>query len=269
MRETERASVGVNPRIPSVARIYDYFLEGKDNFAADRAAGDQIIAMVPGIRQVARENRAFIGRAVRALSALGIHQFLDIGTGLPTRENVHEIALAARSDATVVYVDNDPIVLAHARALLADNVATVVLEGDLRAPEAIVDGAAAHLDFGEPVAVLLAAILHFVSDDEETYRIVETLLDRLAPGGALVVSHAGPAGLSPQAIAETSAVYAKTATGSITMRGLSQVGRYFQGTALLEPGVVPVHIWRPEPNQIELDIDHDLPGGLCGVGIVR
>ena len=225
--------------------------------------------MVPGIRQVARENRAFIGRAVRALSALGIHQFLDIGTGLPTRENVHEIALAARSDATVVYVDNDPIVLAHARALLADNVATVVLEGDLRAPEAIVDGAAAHLDFGEPVAVLLAAILHFVPDDEETYRIVETLLDRLAPGGALVVSHAGPAGLSPQAIAETSAVYAKTATGSITMRGLSQVGRYFQGTALLEPGVVPVHIWRPEPNQIELDIDHDLPGGLCGVGIVR
>src|SRR5437868_12949919 len=189
MSTIEQAPVGVDPSVPSTARIYDYLLGGKDNFASDRAAAEAVLNMLPESRQMAKDNRAFLGRAVRHLAESGITQYLDIGAGLPTQENVHQIALAANPDAQIVYVDNDPIVLVHARALLADNPNTHVLEGDLHDPKAILEAATALLDFTKPIAVILAAILHFFPDDDETYRVVGDLRARLAPGSALAISH--------------------------------------------------------------------------------
>src|SRR5437868_6579533 len=226
MSETEQAPAGVNPTVPSVARIYDYYLDGKDNFAADRAIGDRIMSMLPEIREMAKDNRAFLGRAVRHLAESGITQFLDIGAGLPTQENVHQVALAANPDAQIVYVDNDPIVLVHARALLADNPSTTVLEGDLNDPKAIIEAATALLDFTKPVAVILAAILHFLPDDDETYRIVDDLRARLAPGSALAISHIYAGDDDPGVVQEGESEYGKTATGSITARKLAEITRY-------------------------------------------
>ncbi|MEU6999094.1 SAM-dependent methyltransferase [Nonomuraea sp. NPDC046570] len=266
MSDTERAPAGIDPTIPSVARIYDYYLGGKDNFAADRAAADKIIKLVPNSREVARDNRDFLGRAVRYLAGSGIRQFLDIGTGLPTQENVHEVALAAAPDSRVVYVDNDPIVLTHARALLADNASTIVVNGDMHEPDAIIEAAAGHLDFAEPVAVLLVAVLHFLPDDEETYRIVEGIRARLAPGSALVVSHVYAGDHTAETIKEGAAVYARTATGSLTGRGPEQVARYFEGLRILEPGIVPVEAWRPDYDEVKVDLVK--PGILCAIGEV-
>src|SRR5437868_15508908 len=181
MSTIEQAPVGVDPSVPSTARIYDYLLGGKDNFASERAAAEAVLNMLPESRQMAKDNRAFLGRAVRHLAESGITQYLDIGAGLPTQENVHQVALAANPDARIVYVDNDPTVLVHARALLADNPNTTVLEGDLNDPKAIIEAATALLDFTKPVAVILAAILHFIPDTDETYRIVDDLRARLAP----------------------------------------------------------------------------------------
>src|SRR5437868_9175230 len=166
MSETERALPGIDPKTPSVARIYDYYLGGKDNYASDREAAEQILTMMPDGRRIARENRGFLGRAVQHLAESGITQFLDIGAGLATQENVHQVALAANPDAKIVYVDHDPIVLIHARALLADNPSTTVLEGDLHDPKAILDAAAQHLDLTKPDADILPAILHFIPDDD-------------------------------------------------------------------------------------------------------
>ena len=267
MSETEQAPVGVDPTIPSVARIYDYYLEGKDNFASDRAVGDRILSMVPEMRQLARDNRAFLGRAVRHLAASGITQFLDIGTGLPTQENVHQVALAANPDAKIVYVDNDPIVLVHARALLADNPNTTVLAGDLHDPKAILDAAAEHLDFTKPVAVILAAILHFIPDDDETYRIVGDLRARLAPGSILAISHIYAGGYDPDVVQEGESEYGKTATGSVTIRNLAEISRYAEGLTLLEPGIAPADAWRPEHDEVEIDLVK--PSCLCMVGTVE
>jgi len=179
---------------PHAARMYDYFLGGKNNFAADRETADKVIAAMPGVRTGPRENRAFLGRAVRYLTAeAGIRQFLDIGTGLPTTNSVHEVAQEAAPASRVVYVDNDPLVLSHAQALLTSSAAgrTAYIHADLRAPAEILSSPVVNsvLDFGQPVALILAAVLHFVPDQDHPADIVATLLAALAPGSYLVASH--------------------------------------------------------------------------------
>ncbi len=235
--------------VAHVARVYNYWLGGKDNFTADRVAGDAAIAVYPGIRLSARANRAFLARAVRYLAVTeGVRQFLDIGTGLPTANNTHEVAQAAAPDSRIVYVDNDPLVLAHARALLTSSPegATAYLDADLRDTEKILAQAAATLDFSQPVAIMLIAILHYVPDAEEAREIVARLLGAVRPGSFLVISHAG-SDLFPDAIA----VFEKSLNEHLpedrhVARPRDIAGQFFDGTELVTPGVVRVSEWRPE-----------------------
>ncbi|GII56805.1 hypothetical protein Pth03_51940 [Planotetraspora thailandica] len=266
----EQAPVGVDPAVPSVARIYDYLLGGKDNFASDRAAADKLIELTPNVREGVQANRRFLSRAVRLLTGLGIRQFLDIGAGLPTQENVHQVALREVPDSKIAYIDNDPIVLSHGRALLADNPQTVVLDGDLRDPDAIVNDPRllAHIDFDRPVGLLLVAVLHFVPDDELAERAMRTLRDRLAPGSALVISHLSFGDLDDGRLKEGREIYSRTSAGSATPRPRAGILRFFDGFELLEPGLVSTGEWRPEADDPKLE---KLPGidGFCGVGLLR
>ncbi len=259
----------VDPGTPSVARMYDYYLGGKDNFAADREAAEKIISILPNAREVARTNRAFLVRAVRHLARSGIRQFLDIGTGLPTQENVHQVAQAEAPESRVVYVDNDPIVLAHARALLADNPRSIVIDGDMRKPESILDhpGVLTHLDFTRPVALIMLAVLHFVTDDAEAARVVGAFREPLAPGSHLVVSHITQGDLDEDAVRRGRDVYTATTAGGIVPRTAAQVRCFLDGLHVLEPGVVPLDRWRPETVEFEWN---GMPGGdiLGGVGLV-
>jgi hypothetical protein len=266
MNEQEKAPAGIDPKTPSVARMYDYYLGGKDNFASDRDAAEKVINVLPNVRHVARENRAFLGRAVRFLAERGIHQFIDIGTGLPTRENVHQVALDTAPGSRIVYVDNDPIVLVHARALLSDNPLTRVMEGDLNDPKAIIEHpeVRAHIDFGKPLAIILCAILHFVGDDEDASGIVAHLRDTLPPGGALLLSHGFKGELSDETLARTEDIYAAT-RGALKVRDRDTISSYFSGLELVEPGLVHVGSWRPDH---DLEEDPSAPGVLGGVGLV-
>jgi SAM-dependent methyltransferase len=234
--------------VAHVARVYNYWLDGKDNFTADRVAGDAAIAVYPGIRLSARANRAFLERAVRYLAVTeGIRQFLDIGTGLPTANNTHEVAQAAAPDSRIVYVDNDPLVLAHARALLTSSPegATAYLDADLRDTEKILAQAAATLDFSQPVAIMLIAILHYIPDLEEAREIVARLLGAVRPGSFLVISHAG-SDLFPDEIAAFEKSLNEHLPGDRHMaRPRDVVGQFFDGTELVAPGVVRVSQWRP------------------------
>jgi SAM-dependent methyltransferase len=272
MGDNERAPAGVDPTVPSVARMYDFYLGGKDNFRADREAAEQVLSVVPGVRDMARENRGFLVRAVRELAQRGVRQFLDIGAGLPTQQNVHQVALEAAPDSRIVYVDNDPIVLVHARALLADNDRTVVVEGDLLDPEGILRHPAvgAHLDFSQPMALLLVSVLHFVPGYDDALRIVRRLREALVPGGHLVLTH-GYVGDSPVDVqSEVGGVYARTKSGS-TPRTFDQIAAFFDGLDLLEPGLVPPEAWRPEWDDPDDPMVPDLvkAGLLAAVGEVR
>jgi SAM-dependent methyltransferase len=242
-----RPVVGVfDPGTPNPARIYDYLLDGKDHFPADRAAAEQLLALVPEARAGARENRAFLGRAVRYLAAeAGVRQFLDIGTGIPSQGNVHEVAHQVAPDARVLYVDNDPVVHVHANALLAEPTTAAIL-GDLRQPYQITRHPRTRklLDFTKPVAVLLVAVLHFVTDDEDPPGIVAYLRDVLAPGSFLVISHA-TGDFRPQVAEEVSAVYDK-ASAPLVLRSRAQVAVLFGGYDLLPPGLVQPAAWRPD-----------------------
>jgi S-adenosyl methyltransferase len=232
------------------ARVYDYWLGGKDNFAADREAAERVLAVTPGLRFRVRANRAFLARAVRYLVAeAGIRQFLDIGTGIPTANNTHEVAQATAPECRIVYVDNDPIVLAHARALLTSNPqgATAYLEADLRNTQAILDAAAATLDFSRPVALMLLGILHLVSDAEDPYAIVARLLAALPSGSYLAISH--PASDINAGQAEAQRRYNERVSTPQTLRTHAEVSRFFEGLSLVPPGVVYVHTWRPEPGE--------------------
>jgi hypothetical protein len=241
------ASDAVDTTVAHQARIYDYWLGGKDNFAADREAGDQAIAAYPAILRGVRAQRAFLARAVRYLAiAAGVRQFLDVGTGIPTANNTHEVALAAAPDARVVYVDNDPMVLAHARALLTGlrEDSTAYLDADLREPDKILAGAAGLLDFGQPVALLLIGILQLIPDADDPHTIVAHLTDALPPGSWLAVYH--PASdIDQQQVAEAvRRVNARTA-GTTTLRTHAEITRFFDGLRLLEPGLVQVQRWQP------------------------
>jgi hypothetical protein len=235
--------------VPHPARVYDYWLGGKDNYAADREAAEAAIAVNPFIIPGVRTNREFLGRAVRYLAdEPGIRQFLDIGTGIPSADNTHEVAQAATPRARVVYVDNDPIVLLHARELLTstDEGATAYIQADLHDRGHIVEEAAATLDFSQPVAVMLLAILQFISDDADPYAIVAGLMDLVQPGSYLVISH--PASdIQAEAMARMARGLNERQRGNeqVRFRAEAEVLRFFDGLDLVEPGLVQPYHWRP------------------------
>jgi len=237
----------VDTTVAHISRVYDYWLGGKDNFAVDRIAAERVIAAYPDIVRSARGNRAFLGRAVRYLvDKAGVRQFLDIGTGLPAANNTHEVAQSAAPECRVVYVDNDPVVLSHAKALLASGPdgATAYIDADLRDPETILAAAAEVLDFSRPVAVMLVAILQHLSDQDEPYGIVARLVATMPSGSYLALSH--PArDIEAAAMAEIANRMNKLVAEKVTFRTHAEVLRFFDGLQLVEPGLVPVPQWRP------------------------
>jgi hypothetical protein len=243
--------------VPNVARMYNALLGGKDHFEADRVAVGKILEIEPGSAVAARSNRDFLRRAVRFLAAeAGIRQFLDIGSGLPTADNVHEVAQSAAPESRVVYVDNDPIVLSHAHALLVSSPEgrCAYADCDLRDTQDVVSQAAQTLDFAEPVAVLLIAILHFISDKDDPWDIVRRLMAAVPPGSYLVVSHATPEDFKDAASKEKlNEVYAQTASGGVTPRPLPEITDFFSGLELADPGVAGISAWRPV---VERAADH-------------
>ncbi len=260
----DTGSVGKTLRtdLPHPARMYDYYLGGKDNFPADREAAELAIAAFPNARVAARENRAFMTRATRYLATqAGIGQFLDIGTGIPASPNLHEVAQSIVSDAQVVYADNDPIVLTHARALLTSTPQgqTAYLDADIRDPAAILDSPELRetLDLARPVALSLVAIFHFVFDEEDPHAIVRRLVEALPSGSYLVLTH-GTADFDPDAEA-FAAAYRKRGL-PFQLRTHTQVERMFDGLELVEPGLLLAHRWRP-------DDDRSIPLRDAQVGI--
>ena len=231
------------------ARVYDYWLGGKDNFAADRAAAESVIAARPTIVRDVRENRAFMRRAVAYLAAeAGMRQFLDIGTGIPTSPNLHEVAQDIVPETRVVYADNDPIVLSHARALLTSSPqgATAYIDADLRDPGTILKEAARTLDFARPIAVVLVGILFLISDGDDPYGIVTHLMDAVPAGSYLVITH--PASdVNDEAVAEGARRYNQSVATRQTRRSITEVTRFFEGLDVMEPGIVQCHRWRPGP----------------------
>ena len=258
----------INTAKPHAARVYDFYLGGKDHFAADRETGQALMRVVPTIRAAARENRAFLGRAVRYLVAeAGIRQFLDIGTGLPSANNVHEVAQRLVPSCRVVYVDNDPIVLAHARALLTSSPEgkTAYIQADLREPEKILDDPVtrATLDFSQPVGLMLVAVLHFVPDEAQPRRIVDTLLDALPSGSYLVASHATSEYFADRGAAAAGIYHERGIPFQFRVADeLSEVA--FRGLEMVEPGVVSVSDWRPDsdaPRPLPAEVTWD--GGVA------
>ena len=231
---------------PSAARVYDYYLGGSHNFEVDRQMAEEAIRLWPALPGTIRSNRAFLRRAVRFLADQGIDQFVDVGSGIPTVGNVHEVARRRSPQARVVYVDRDPVAVAHSRALLADDPATTVLQADLRQPDGILDDPdlRAAIDLSRPVGMLLVAVLHFVPDDDEPGEAVRRLCEPLVPGSFLVISHASPAAQSDKA-AEHQELYQRTPT-PMTMRTREQIEGFFGGFDLVPPGVVPLSGWRPD-----------------------
>jgi S-adenosyl methyltransferase len=232
------------------ARVYDYLLGGKDNYAADRAAAEAWLKVNPDTVFTVRANRAFLGRAVRYFTAeAGIRQFLDIGTGIPTAGNTHHVAQAIAPESRVVYVDYDPVVLAHARALLTSSGAgaTDYIHADLRDTGTILDQARELLDFTRPVAITLIAILHAIPDSDDPHAIVATLLDAVPSGSYLAVSHMGSDLIASETLQEMKDIGKRMSQQQYTHRSRDQVARFFDGTDLVEPGLVRVEEWRPEP----------------------
>ncbi len=227
------------------ARIYDSWLGGKDNFAADREAAELALRAYPELAEAIRSNRAFLGRAVRFLVGAGIRQFLDIGTGLPAADNTHEVAQREAPDSRIVYVDNDPIVLRHAQALLTSTPegACDYLQADLRDPEKILAEATRTLDLGRPVALMLLAVLQFALDADDPYGLVARLVAALPPGSYLVISH--PTDDFNPNRGESMRVYNERSVEQAVVRDKEAVARFFDGLDLLDPGLVPVSKWRP------------------------
>src|SRR5690348_5232347 len=244
---------GLDTQHAHSARIYNYWLGGKDNYAADREAAEQAIAANPGIVTDVRANRAFLARAVRFLAAeCGIRQFLDIGTGLPTASNTHEVAQAAAPSARIVYADNDPVELSHARALLTSTPegATAYLDTDLRDPSAILQAAAQTLDFGQPAALMLLIILHLIPDADDPYGIVAALMRALPAGSYLVLAHPASDIRAARKAEMTRRVNERMSGPKATMRDRAAITRFFDGLHLLEPGLVQPQPWRPDPGSL-------------------
>jgi hypothetical protein len=238
----------VNPSVPTIARVYDYWLGGKDNFAVDRELAEKFVRADPMAREGVRSNRAFLGRAVRFLAAeAGITQFLDIGTGIPTANNTHEVAQRTDAACRVVYVDNDPMVLAHARALLTSVTApTAYVDADARDTGKILVQAAETLDFTQPVAVMLIGLLHCIPDADNPHRVVADLVQAVPPGSYLAISH--PASdIHADEMAKGAAMMNESLASPLTFRPYEDVFTFFEGLDLVAPGIVPTTQWRPDP----------------------
>src|SRR5579863_699121 len=262
-----REPPNIDTSVPHVARVYDYWLDGKNNYAVDRETGDEAIRAYPDMRSSVRANRAFLQRSVRYLAEeAGIRQFLDVGTGLPSASNTHEVAQAAAPESRIVYVDNDPIVLAHARALLTSDPqgATGYLDADARDTSSIVIGAAGLLDFSEPVAVMLIAILQLIADDDDPYQLVAELTAAVPSGSFLVITHvAGDMGRMTPGALEAARRLSELLPQRVNPRSQAQVTKFFDHLELVEPGVVPIQRWRPAS-----DDEAAAPAALWG-GVAR
>jgi hypothetical protein len=257
---------GLDTSVANPARVWNYWVGGKDNFAADREAAEKVVAVMPSMPLLAKAGRRFLVDAVHQLAnEYQIRQFLDIGTGLPTAGNTHEIAQQVVPESRIVYVDNDPVVISHARALLTSSPQgkTDYLQADLRDPDAIVAGAAATLDLARPVGVLLIAVLHFIPDSDDPWRIVGRLMDAVSPGSALVIGHAARdvAAAAPAAAGQ----YNQRSAAPITLRDREQVTRFFDGLDLTGPGVVPLSRWWGS-GSADTGTGSGL-AGYCGIGI--
>ncbi|GAA1796942.1 hypothetical protein HC028_19700 [Planosporangium flavigriseum] len=236
----------VNVERPSVARVYDYYLGGSHNFAVDREFAEQVMQAMPDAPAAAQENRAFLRRAVRYLCGLGIRQFIDLGSGIPTVGNVHEVAQSTDPTAEVVYVDIDPVAYAHSRAILANNPHATVIRADLRQPAGVLADPKLreHIDFDQPVGLLLVAVLHFVPDSDRPADIVAGYSGAIAPGSHLVVSHMGAEGLDSSQD-QALGLYKRSST-PIVPRTADELSSLFGDLTLVEPGVVRLSEWRPE-----------------------
>jgi hypothetical protein len=253
---------GIDTSVPHSARIWNYWLGGKDNFPVDQQAGDEYVSVFPGIIDVARHSRAFLTRAVRYLAeAEEVRQFLDIGTGLPTVDNTHEVAQRVAPQSRIVYVDNDPFVLIHARALLAGSPAgaTAYVEADLHDPSTIVREAGETLNLDEPVALILMGVMGHVAGDAEVASVIDRLLAGLATGSFLALCDATN---TDETFAEAQEGYDETGAVPYKLRRPEQIMHFFDGLDLVEPGVVPVNRWRPEPSPFEPGPDADAYGGI-------
>jgi SAM-dependent methyltransferase len=254
-------ALGIRTDVPHPARVYDYLLGGKDNFAVDREAAEMSLMISPEILDSARANRKFLVRAVRFLRDSGVRQFLDVGTGLPTSPNTHEVAQSGHPEARVVYVDNDPVVFLHAESLMADHETTTVVRADLRDVDEVLAAAGQLLDFGKPVGLLFVACLHNIPDHDDPAGIVARYLAALAPGSYLVISHVTDE-FDPNRMHAITAEYAKRGTVFIG-RSREAIRRMFNDTELVEPGVVLASHWRPDGGQP--DYNADRVWGYCGV----
>lgn len=260
------APQGIDISVPSVSRIYDFYLGGSHNFEVDRAAARRAMEYMPGLPKIMQANRAFMRRAVNYAVDSGVTQFLDIGSGIPTFGNVHEVARAASPEARVLYVDHDPVAVAHSRAVLEGDEQSRVVAADLRKPRQILDSPEAELlDLGRPVALLLVAVLHFLEDEDEPWAAVAELRDALAPGSLLLLTHASYEGIPLPAdrAGGTVDVY-RDIRNPLVMRSGAEVARFFDGFEMVEPGLVSMPHWRPDG-----PVDQEDPyafSGFAGVG---
>ncbi len=259
------APPGVDTKRANTARVYDYWLGGSHNFLADQDLGRAMAAIEPNVRAITQANRAFLGRAVRFLAAAGIRQFLDIGSGIPTEANVHEVAQQASPGSRVAYVDIDPVAIAHSKAILAGSQNAAIIEADLREPEKILasEGIRRLVDFSEPAGLLLVAVLHFIADADDPWRIVATLRDALAPGSYLVLSH-GTDENNPVLARAAEKLYNRAVSTQAHARSRAEILRLFDGFDLVGPGLVYVPMWQPD-SPADVPSDPSLFANLVGV----
>ena len=247
MTERDSQPTGIDFTVPSVARVYDALLGGKDNYAVDRAVAEETMRIVPNVREAGLELRALLARGVRAMVGMGIRQFIDLGSGLPTVENTHQIAQAADPTCRVVYVDNDPIVLAHGKALLVENDQTTVVTADVRQPEALLANPQllSLVDLSQPVGLIMVSIIHHLNDDEQPAAIVNAYKNAAAPGSALLINHFYTSSVNNKVAAGAEELLQST-LGTGRFRTREEITSYFDGWELAEPGVVHPALWRPE-----------------------
>jgi SAM-dependent methyltransferase len=265
--EPDWVPAGVDTRRANIARLYDYLLGGSHNFLADQDLGRALAAVEPEVRAIARANRAFLRRAVRFLGTAGIGQFLDIGSGIPTVGNVHEVAQQADPDARVVYADIDPVAIAHSRTILAGRGNAAIIEGDLREPEKILahDDTQRLIDFSRPAGLLLVSVLHYVADAEDPWGAVATLRDALAPGSYLVLCH-GTADGRPEVVQAVNKVFNRSVAIQSYIRSREEIMRLFGDFELIDPGLVHIPLWRPD---FPTDVPSDPSKFWCLAGVAR
>ncbi|QKW10328.1 SAM-dependent methyltransferase [Streptomyces sp. NA04227] len=268
MQRPAWAPTGIDISVPSVSRIYDYYLGGSHNFEVDREAARKAMEFMPGLPKIMQANRAFMRRAVRYAVDQGIEQFLDIGSGIPTFGNVHEVAQKAAPGARVVYVDHDPVAVAHGEAVLADNPHAQSVAADFLRPREILQSPPVKelLDLDRPVAVLLIALLHFIDEDDNPHQVLAELVGALAPGSLIVLTHAAPELMPGRAETEGVAGVYEAIRSPLWLRPKEEVARFFDGLELVEPGLVPIPHWRPEAATPEEEDPQSLAPGYAAVG---